>query len=72
MSNQTDTLSLSDLTDADKAFILLELGADLDLGILYSLLHGMHVSLSLEYLCSIAVLHRYIHWSHCSHIGEYL
>ncbi|KAK0222585.1 hypothetical protein EDD85DRAFT_960217 [Armillaria nabsnona] len=42
MSNQTDTPSLSDLTDADKAFILLELESNLDAVILYSLLHGIY------------------------------
>ncbi len=72
MSNQTDTLSLSDLTNADKALILLELESNLDGAILYSLLHGMHVHLGLGYLCLITVLHRYIHWSHHSHIVEYL
>ncbi len=72
MSNQTDTLSLSDLTNADKAIILQILGAELDSGILNSLLYGMHVHLGLGYLCLIAVLHRYIHWSCCSHTGEYL
>ncbi len=72
MSNQTDTLSLSDLTDADKALIHQVLRADLDSTILYFLLHGMHVHFGLGYLCLIAVLHRYIYWSYCSHIVEYL
>ncbi|SJL07045.1 uncharacterized protein ARMOST_10388 [Armillaria ostoyae] len=42
MVNQTDTQSLSDLTDADKALISQNLGSNLDSAILYSLLHGIY------------------------------
>ncbi|KAK0431230.1 hypothetical protein EV421DRAFT_1912044 [Armillaria borealis] len=42
MTNQNDTLSLPDLTDADKAYISLILGSNLDASILYSLLHGIY------------------------------
>ncbi len=38
MTNQT-----LDFTDTDKAFIVQQLGAQLDSSILYSLLHGTHV-----------------------------
>ncbi len=41
MANQTDTLSLSDLTDAEKALARQIIGSNLDSVILYSLLHGI-------------------------------
>ncbi|SJL18722.1 uncharacterized protein ARMOST_22321 [Armillaria ostoyae] len=45
MANQTDTLSLSDLTDADKASIRQILGSTLDSTILYSLFHGIYTGI---------------------------